>query len=253
MKIDSIQAQGIKINNTPAFSLKNSVNFADKDCILESPIRFFHTPIIEAKRIGAFATIGDHSMLRHINTIGRFSMIAQHVSTGIGVHSAEMLSPHPMFGRWDRDWHDNHHHLYDDKDWSDELQKQNKKKIAAKNARINIGNDCWVGFKSIIMRGVTLGDGCVVAAGSVVTKDVPPYAIVGGVPARIIKYRFSPETVEKLVSIKWWEYDLEILKNIEIWDIENSIDELLKRKESNNYQLAKYTQFKLDELKGGKL
>ena len=68
-----------------------------------------------------------------------------------------------------------------------------------------IGNDVWIGANAIILQGVTIGDGAIIAAGAVVTKDVPPYAIVGGVPAKVIKYRFSDDVILKLLEIKWWD------------------------------------------------
>jgi acetyltransferase-like isoleucine patch superfamily enzyme len=76
----------------------------------------------------------------------------------------------------------------------------------ASSGPILIGNDVWTGFDSIILSGVTIGDGAVIAAGAVVTKDVPPYAIVGGVPAEIIRYRFDEETRAALLRIRWWDW-----------------------------------------------
>jgi len=70
---------------------------------------------------------------------------------------------------------------------------------------IVIGNDVWLGHSAMILSGVTIGDGAVVGARAVVTKDVPPYAIVAGNPAKLIKYRFPPDAVEKLLKIKWWD------------------------------------------------
>ena len=70
-----------------------------------------------------------------------------------------------------------------------------------------IGDGCWIGSRAMIMQGVTLGEGAVVATGAVVTKDVPPYAIVGGVPAKIIKYRFPEEDIKKLLSLKLYDLD----------------------------------------------
>lgn len=73
---------------------------------------------------------------------------------------------------------------------------------------IVIGNDVWIGQDVLILStGINIGDGAIVAAGSVVTKDVPPYAIVGGAPARVIKYRFEEHIIEKLMQLKWWQYD----------------------------------------------
>lgn len=73
---------------------------------------------------------------------------------------------------------------------------------------VTIGNDVWIGHGAFIKGGVAIGDGAVVAAHAVVTKDVPPYAIVGGVPARVIRFRFDDSTIRELLDLKWWNYDL---------------------------------------------
>lgn len=74
---------------------------------------------------------------------------------------------------------------------------------------IHIGNDVWIGYEAVVMGGVTIGDGAIVAACAVVTKDVPPYTIVGGVPARPIRKRFDDETIARLLAVRWWEWPLE--------------------------------------------
>lgn len=78
---------------------------------------------------------------------------------------------------------------------------------------IVVGNDAWIGAQCVILSGVNIGDGAVVAANSVVTANVPPYAIVGGSPAKIIKYRFDQEMIKKLMIIKWWDWDYDKIKN----------------------------------------
>ncbi len=79
-----------------------------------------------------------------------------------------------------------------------------------------IGNDVWIGYEAVIMPGVKIGDGAVIAAKSVVTKDVPPYTVVGGNPARPIKQRFSDTEVAQLLEISWWDWDIEkITRNID--------------------------------------
>ena len=81
---------------------------------------------------------------------------------------------------------------------------------------IVVGNDVWIGYEAVILAGVTIGDGAIIGTRALVTKDVPPYTVVGGVPARPIKKRFSDETVSELLEIKWWDWPKEkIADNIE--------------------------------------
>ena len=77
---------------------------------------------------------------------------------------------------------------------------------------IVIGNDVWIGYEAIVMAGIHIGDGAIIASRAVVTKDVPPYTIVGGVPARTIRKRFDEETVRKLEALKWWDWPLEKIR-----------------------------------------
>ena len=77
---------------------------------------------------------------------------------------------------------------------------------------IVIGNDVWIGYEAVIMAGVHIGNGAIIAARAVVTKDVPPYTIVGGVPARPIRKRFDEEVIRKLETLKWWDWSAEKIR-----------------------------------------
>ena len=100
------------------------------------------------------------------------------------------------------------------------------------NGNINIGNDVWIGRSSIVLGGVKINDGAVVGAGSVVTKEVPHYAIVAGSPAKIIKYRFDEDTIQQLIKINWWSFsDAELSRFAHtIKDVKLFIDTISKSK-----------------------
>ncbi len=105
-----------------------------------------------------------------------------------------------------------------------------------------IGNDVWIGQGVCIKPGVNIGDGSVIGANSLVTKDVPPYAIVGGCPARIIRYRFSSDIIEKLLKVQWWNYDVHSIQDI---DVSADIKEILYFFEENKTNLLEYKPDKL--------
>ncbi len=92
-----------------------------------------------------------------------------------------------------------------------------------------IGNDVWIGARVSILRGVTVGDGAILASGAVVAKDVPPYAIVGGVPAKVIRYRFDDATIDRLQQVRWWRFSPEQLDGIDFTDVHAALDEIERR------------------------
>jgi len=164
--------------------------------------------------------IGEYSYLSH-NTeiagrknvyIGKYCSIASGVSIGLGNHPYEVLTTHPFC------YTDNNIQLYGNMP----VSKENMVKLPPSGKTI-IGNDVWVGHNATILGGVKVGDGAIIAAGAVVTKDVEPYAIVGGVPAKIIKYRFSEEIIKQLLEIKWWDLPYKEIAKLPFEDIEKCI------------------------------
>lgn len=143
--------------------------------------------------------------------IGRFCSIGHQVRTAGGTHpiSAPFVSTSPMFFS---------------------LRKQAMETFATEQRfdeilpRVQIGNDCWIGDRVEIVGGRTIGDGAVVLTGSVVTKDVPPFAVVGGVPARVLKYRYDDETIAWLLKVRWWDKPVEWLS--ENWELLGDIEKL---------------------------
>ena len=97
------------------------------------------------------------------------------------------------------------------------------------NGNVRIGNDVWIGKNASIMSGVTIGDGAVIANSAVVTNDVPPYAIVGGSPAKLIKYRFTEGQVKQLLEIRWWDFPEKVIfdnKEIFLLEIEDFLTKI---------------------------
>ena len=95
------------------------------------------------------------------------------------------------------------------------MDKKNVARSWDHKGDIIIGNDVWIGFEAVILAGVAIGDGAIIGTRAVVTKDVPPYTIVGGIPAKPIKKRFDEDTISELLRIKWWDWSNEkIVRNI---------------------------------------
>lgn len=149
--------------------------------------------------IGAYTYIAANTEIENAE-IGKFCSIADHCRIGMSGHSLDYLSTSPIFTQ--------RINALQDK-WVEKDVFEHK----SEEERAFIGNDVWIGSHVLINGGVHIGDGAVIGAGAVVVKDVPPYAIVGGVPAKLIRYRFSPEIIDRLVKVQWWALPEEQIKN----------------------------------------
>ena len=116
------------------------------------------------------------------------------------------------------------------------LEKSDMGKAWDNKGDIIIGNDVWIGYEAVIMAGVNIGDGAIIAAHAVVTKDVAPYTIVGGVPARPIRKRFDDGVIQKLETLKWWEWPINKIRQCLPHIINGDIDELLKYQKNEYFK-----------------
>jgi len=185
----------------------------------------------DIQKIGAYTYLGGSgAKFRHIGAIGRYCAIAGAIITGQTEHGVGQLSVHPLFsGDWSGQWPHLNQFYNKNKDIHLKSRKLEVASIAHKNKRIEIGNDVWIGYGAFIRRGVKIGDGAVIGANAVVVKDVPPYTIVGGNPAKEIRKRFPDEIIKELLELKWWLYPLEVLEGVD-W---TSPEEALKNLEKN--------------------
>lgn len=108
-----------------------------------------------------------------------------------------------------------------------ELEKSNITTAWDNKGDIVIGNDVWIGYEAVIMAGVHIGDGAIIAARAVVTKDVPPYTIVGGTPAKEIRKRFDAEVIQQLLMLKWWDWSTDEIRQCLPYIAEGKLNELL--------------------------
>lgn len=165
--------------------------------------------------------IGDYSYVSHnvkiskSTYIGKFCSIADYVCIGMGNHPYHTLTTSPVtYYRRKID-------LYGDCIVKDE----NLIKLPSAQ-KTYIGNDVWIGYGAIVLSGVTIGDGAIIGAGAVVAKDVEPYSIVGGVPAKHIKYRFDENVRKELLELKWWDLPEKFIVTLPFADIEKCIEKI---------------------------
>jgi acetyltransferase-like isoleucine patch superfamily enzyme len=166
--------------------------------------------------IGKGTAVGPNSRMAE-TSIGRFCSIGPNFLCGWGIHPLDGISTSPVF-------------YSTDKQAGYTFASRNK---IQEHKPILVGNDVFIGANVTVLDGVTIGDGAVIGAGAVVSKDIPPYAIAVGCPIKIIKYRFEPEIIEKLLKIKWWNRSDEVLIKVEkhFFNVQAFINEMSEAKE----------------------
>lgn len=176
-------------------------------CVFAEPeARVLNCELQGAVFVG-FGSYINSGVIRSYAQIGRYCSIGRGVALGMGHHNLEGFSTSPFF---------------------ESFFPPTTLKLAQAEPkrRIVIGNDCWIGDGVKILSGITVGDGSIIAAGAVVVKDVEPYSIVGGVPAKHIRYRFEEEIRERLIASKWWELDPDIIKTVADPSVSVTLDNL---------------------------
>ncbi len=163
--------------------------------------------------LGANSYIAKGSRVINKHTrIGKFCSIARNVSIGTTGHSTAFLTTSPV-------------PYMDISHLTAGMVIPERDRISFDTQKpVFIGNDVWIGLNVVVMDGVSIGDGAVIGAGAVVTKDIPPYAIAVGVPAKVIKYRFSEDIIHRLLKTRWYDQPDEVIKKLPFDNIEKCLE-----------------------------
>lgn len=192
--------------------------------VLEECVRFCDNLVV-TQFMGSFSYLGAGSWVANTDRIGRYCSIGQSVLIGAGPHPIDWLSTSTFFYRramWKS--HPTVEQFYDNHPVDPQFAQ----------TPCSIGNDVWIGSHAVVMMGVKIGDGAVIGANSTVTKDVPPYAIVAGSPAKVVRYRFKAETIERLLASQWWDLNPMQLKGLDYRDIERCLATLANADTAEN-------------------
>lgn len=165
----------------------------------ETPIRLSSAVLIGSCELGAFTYVGSGSELRNAR-IGRFCSIAANVALGPAEHPLDWVSSHPV-------GFDGVRYFDEYPDWS--AFTSTEVRFRGNSRTTHIGHDVWIGRNAIVRQGVTVGDGAVIAGGAFVNRDVAPYTIVAGTPARVVRTRFDTPLIEQLSALQWWQWRLD--------------------------------------------
>lgn len=187
------------------FSKRNKVLFFSRlsDVVLEGNNFVGRNCVIKRSLIGKYTYICNNCELSNCS-IGRFCSIGSNVRVIYGNHPSSLfVSTSPVFFSKK---HPAFYSTFVDNQLFEEHRLVNGKSLI-------VGNDVWIGANVSILEGVVIGDGAIIGANALVTKDVPPYAIVGGVPAKIIRYRFPDDVRDRILSSQWWNWDVNMIKN----------------------------------------
>lgn len=188
--------------------LSGGMQYILPEMMLEPPCHI-HGAIGGILGLGAWSYIGAPGIHSHVK-YGRYCSIAGEVHAGENEHPTNWLSTSTVqYGR--TDWDQTH------------FERRLEFPVLKQTT---VGNDVWIGQGAFIRTGVTIGDGAVVAARAVVVSDVPSYAIVGGIPAKVIRYRFSEQIIARLAAIKWWDYSISDISDCPFNSIEGALDYL---------------------------
>jgi acetyltransferase-like isoleucine patch superfamily enzyme len=168
--------------------------------LIEEGVALSRCDVMSNIKIG-YMTYANYSFLRSGVSIGRYCSIGRRSTIGAMHHPTDWLTTHPVgYGS------------------NEQFTRETF-----------VGNDVWVGDNVVILNGLSIGDGAVIGAGAIVTRDVKPYEIVAGVPAKPLRFRFPAGHIDRLISLKWWEYHPSILDNINFKDVDAALSELERR------------------------
>ncbi|MEY8198843.1 MAG: CatB-related O-acetyltransferase [Colwellia sp.] len=197
MNKNMMEANGLKTTH-------KKMELIGGDLTVEAPVSISNSKFSGKCKVGYLSYTRDNGQFNNVS-IGRYCSIAPNVMIGGGQHPLDWLSSHPFVYDGSK--------IFRKFEEYNSISQKNRVNSGRAKVRVLIGHDVWIGEGVTIKQGVEIGSGAVIGTRSVVTKNIPPYAVVAGVPAKIIKYRFDDKVIKKMLEVNWWNYDLSLLAN----------------------------------------
>jgi len=197
-KIEEFKAKGVRMPGREPFVI-GELSF-------EPPITLNGCVIVGPSFIGRYSYVGNFTQIDNHTTIGRYCSIASSCTIGAAKHPTDWLSTHPF--------------QYHGPTEPDVMLRERE------FPHTEIGHDVWIGANAVVLAGVKIGSGAVVGAGAIVTRDVEPYSVVVGAPAKIKRWRFTDEIVRELLSLAWWDLPPEAIQTLAFDNIDACLERL---------------------------
>lgn len=224
--VEQIDRAALRSNFNVSLPASNLVKLR-RLTLFEESVAVSSNSDLMVKRIGSFSYIGRKCELFSTESIGRYCSFGQEILAGAGQHPVDWMSTSTFFYR---------NNMFAGHPEVDEFYAAGQPSFRDKRGEVRIGNDVWIGSRAVILSNISVGHGAVIGAGAIVTKDIEPYMIVAGVPAKVIRRRFDDAMVSRLLESEWWNVRPTLMKGMDFSNVGKMLDEIDRIKQGQNWE-----------------